>query len=77
MTKLIKEQIMLLRAVELHNFRGYRNFKLKLAPLTSLLGKGEVGKNDDSVADMIKNGADKVTLNDADLIESMSAIVNN
>ncbi|TXG05109.1 AAA family ATPase [Lactobacillus delbrueckii] len=35
---------MLLRAVELHNFRGYRNFKLKFAPLTSLLGEGEVGK---------------------------------
>ena len=35
---------MLLRAVELHNFRGYRDFKLKFAPLTSLLGEGEVGK---------------------------------
>ncbi|MDA3784904.1 AAA family ATPase [Lactobacillus delbrueckii] len=35
---------MLLRAVGLHNFRGYRNFKLKFAPLTSLLGEGEVGK---------------------------------
>lgn len=34
----------MLRAVKLHNFRGYRNFKLKLAPLTSLLGEGEVGK---------------------------------
>ncbi len=32
---------------------------------------------DNAVADMIKNGADKVTLNDAGLIESMSAIVNN
>lgn len=28
---------MLLRAVELHNFRGYRNFKLKFAPLTKSL----------------------------------------
>lgn len=36
-----------------------------------------VFKNDNAVADMIKNGADKVTLNDAGLIESMSAIVNN
>ena len=36
-----------------------------------------VYQNDDTVADMIKNGADKVTLNDAGLIESMSAIVNN
>lgn len=36
-----------------------------------------VYQNDDAVADMIKNGVDKVTLNDAGLIESMSAIVNN
>ncbi|MBT8835465.1 glycerophosphodiester phosphodiesterase family protein [Lactobacillus delbrueckii subsp. bulgaricus] len=36
-----------------------------------------VCKNDNAVADMIKNGVDKVTLNDAGLIESMSAIVNN
>ncbi|MBT8802158.1 glycerophosphodiester phosphodiesterase [Lactobacillus delbrueckii subsp. bulgaricus] len=36
-----------------------------------------VCKNDNAVADMIKNGADKVTLNDAGLIESMGAIVNN
>ena len=36
-----------------------------------------VYQNDDAVADMIKNGADKVTLNDTGLIESMSAIVNN
>ncbi|GHV97226.1 hypothetical protein lacNasYZ03_06930 [Lactobacillus nasalidis] len=35
---------MRLKAVELHNFRGYREFKLKFAPLTSLLGEGEVGK---------------------------------
>lgn len=33
--------------------------------------------NDDAVADMIKNGADKITLNDAGLIASMSAIVEN
>ena len=34
---------MMLRAVELHNYRGYRNFKLKFAHMTSLLGEGEVG----------------------------------
>ncbi|GHV97692.1 hypothetical protein lacNasYZ03_06180 [Lactobacillus nasalidis] len=33
--------------------------------------------NDDAVADMIKNGASKVTLNDAELVASMSAIVEN
>ncbi|MFR0601035.1 ATP-dependent nuclease [Lactobacillus equicursoris] len=35
---------MLLKSVELHNFRGYRNFKLNFAPLTSLLGEGDSGK---------------------------------
>lgn len=33
--------------------------------------------NDEAVDKLIKNGADKVTLNDADLINSMSAIVEN
>ncbi|MGM9906547.1 glycerophosphodiester phosphodiesterase family protein [Lactobacillus sp.] len=36
-----------------------------------------VYKNDDAVTDMIKNGADKVTLNDAELVSSMSAVVEN
>lgn len=36
-----------------------------------------VSHNDAAVDDLIKNGADKVTLNDANLVSSMSAVVEN